>query len=218
MKTQAWWRRMAVAVLDALDLHSSVLLRRKGPLLEDGWFVSFRAKRPVNADGQPIPWLTYPAIDFLAGRVDARWQVFEYGCGQGTLWWAARVRRVAAVETDPAWAASISERLPSSATLQLVPIEAAARYVETIAASDPPFDVIIIDGAHRPDCLRRAPQVLTSGGVIIVDNSERPEYREAIDALRARGFRRVDFWGLVPAVCWKSCTSIFYRDGNCLGL
>lgn len=218
MKTESLWHRSLRVILERLDLYSSALLRRQGPLYEDGWFRSFREGFPVDAAGQPLPWLTYPAIDFLASRIDSDWRVFEYGCGYGTLWWAARVSEVAGVDHDASWIAAISPRLPATASVRLVPLDPPESYVEAIASAGEPFDVVIVDGRHRPACLLRAERAIVGTGVIILDNSERIEYREAIEQLRACGFRRVDFCGLVPAVCWKSCTSIFYREGNCLDL
>src|SRR5947209_6647895 len=38
---------------------------RGGYLEKRGWFESYRRKRSVAADGSPLPWLTYPFIDFI---------------------------------------------------------------------------------------------------------------------------------------------------------
>jgi len=218
MKFPGFPRQMAIAALERLDLYSSVLLRRQGPLFEDGWFRSFREKRPVDSAGEPIPWLTYPALDFLASRIDSSLSVFEYGCGYSTLWWAARVRQVVAVEHDPAWVSEIKARLPANAVVRQIPLEPAAGYVQAITVEPGPFDVVVVDGRHRNQCLQCAPRPLSATGVIILDNSERSQYQPGMEFLQSLGFRRVDFSGLVPVVSWKSCTSVFYRDGNFLGL
>ncbi|MEF8708977.1 MAG: FkbM family methyltransferase [Candidatus Accumulibacter propinquus] len=218
MKITGFPRQVLIAVLTRLDLYSSVLLRRQGPLFEDGWFRSFREQRPVNAAGHPIPWLTYPALDFLVSRLDPSLSVFEYSCGHSTLWWAGKVQRIVAVEHDPAWVAEIQNRLPTNATIRRIPLDPEAGYVDAITAEPGPFDVVVVDGRHRNQCLQRVPEALSPRGVIILDNSERPQYQTGMEYLKSLGFRHVDFSGLVPIVCWKSCTSVFYRDGNFLGM
>ena len=80
------------------------------------------------------------------------------------------------------------------------------------------FDCVVIDGRDRVNCARHALGALTAGGVIVWDNSDRDCYQEGFDFLRDHGFRRIDFWGLGPINAYPWCTSIFYRDGNCLGL
>jgi hypothetical protein len=77
---------------------------------------------------------------------------------------------------------------------------------------------VVIDGRQRVKCAHHAVPALNGSGVILWDNTERPEYREGTEFLKERGFRRVDFVGMAPINESASMTSIFYRDGNCLGL
>lgn len=85
-------------------------------LSSTGWRRSTLLQQAVDAHG-PVPWFTYPAIRFLAARVRPGWRVLEYGSGNSTRWWAARVREVVAVEHDPAWAARLQQDLPANVTL-----------------------------------------------------------------------------------------------------
>src|SRR5262245_56791293 len=59
-----------------------------------GHFLSSLKARAVDKDGNPLPWYTYPAIDFLRRKCFAERTVLEFGSGQSTLWWAARARSV----------------------------------------------------------------------------------------------------------------------------
>ena len=53
-------------------------------------------------------------------------------------------------------------------------------YVEYIDEfPDEYFDIIMVDGRRRSDCLRRAIPKLRIGGALVLDNSERQEYQEA---------------------------------------
>src|SRR5215471_14401630 len=49
--------------------------------LESGWLESLLREKPVDKAGAPIPWYTYPAIDFIEARIGRRLRVFEYGSG-----------------------------------------------------------------------------------------------------------------------------------------
>ena len=110
-------RRAARFLLQRLGIRSLLALRRGGMLVEDGWFRSFDEGRPVDARGEPLPWLTYGAIEFLSPRVRRDMSVFEFGCGWGTLWWASRVSRVIACEHDPSWFREMKSRVPANASL-----------------------------------------------------------------------------------------------------
>ena len=60
-----------------------------------GHLRSVRAASPVDAAGKPIPWYTYPAIDFLRQLDLSERTVFDiHGSGKSTLFWAARAARV----------------------------------------------------------------------------------------------------------------------------
>ena len=50
-----------------------------------------------------IPWLTFPAIDFLNRHMHQNVEIFEYGGGGSTLFFLNRAKRVITVEHDPVW-------------------------------------------------------------------------------------------------------------------
>src|SRR4051812_38433389 len=59
-----------------------------------GWAESAISGRPVDGNGDPLPWYSYPCSAFLKGRINKRMHVFEFGSGYSTLWWAKRVATV----------------------------------------------------------------------------------------------------------------------------
>lgn len=193
-------------------------LSRRGPLKEDGWIRSLAEGVPVDAAGRPLPWINFPAIDFLSRHVGPGMSVFEYGCGHSTLWWAARVREVIACDDDDRWIERIRPRAPANVTLRHVPLTAGGEYCRVVAEYPGRFDIVVIDGRDRVNCARHAPAGLTPVGVIVWDNTEREEYRPGIEALGAAGFRRIEFLGMPPGLNEKLETSVFYRTGNVFGL
>src|SRR5262245_3065794 len=64
-------------------------LASEGYLLDIGWFNAYERKEAVGRDNEPIPWITYPAIEFLNSRLNAGMEIFEFGAGNSTLYYAA---------------------------------------------------------------------------------------------------------------------------------
>ena len=91
-----------------------------------GWDRSFH-EGPVDAEGNPIPWVTYPAQSILAQLVRPDSRVFEYGSGHSSLWWAAHAKEVVSVDHDGNWVNRIKDGKPpisrSSADLGTIPME-----------------------------------------------------------------------------------------------
>ena len=210
-------RRALRAALQRLGLRSLLALRRGGALVQDGWFRSFDEGKPVDADGHPLPWLTYGSIEFLSSRIHRDMSVFEYGCGWGTLWWAERMTRVVACEHDPAWYQKMKPQMPSSVTLIHEPLHGGA-YARVASRWPGTFDIIVIDGRDRVRCALHSVKALQPSGVFVWDNTDRYRYADGLSALAERGFRRIDFVGLVPGSTAKTQTSILYRAENVLGI
>jgi hypothetical protein len=102
----------------ALPLHWGAPLRAFAILsFQYGHVRSVSGGIPVDRVGRPIPWYTYPAIEFLRQLDFGDRVVFEYGAGNSTLFWADIARRVVSVEDDPAWHARIAPRLPPNVEL-----------------------------------------------------------------------------------------------------
>ncbi len=76
-----------------------------------GWTKSSEKQLPVDKDGQPLPWWTYPAIEFVESAASRHDRVFEYGGGHSTLWWSKRVSQVITVDHDQEWVEKISAQL-----------------------------------------------------------------------------------------------------------
>lgn len=94
-----------------------------------GWSRSMAENRPVTADGQPLPWFTFGAIEFLQRLVRPEDRVFEYGAGHSTLWWQQRARCLTSVEHDAEWVEQIRPSLRSNA--RIVHVERFSNYPDT---------------------------------------------------------------------------------------
>lgn len=195
-----------------------VSLRAWGYLLDMGWFNSFKNKKPLNKYGNPIPWFTYPAVEFLSERLNGNMIVFEFGSGNSTLFFADRVREIYSVEHNKEWFEKVSKSLPSNSYLHLIESETQLSYLEPMQSKHIKYDLIIVDGIYRNDCLLESIKYLKQGGVIILDDSERGEYFEGITQIVEKGFKKLDFWGISPGYLYRKSTTIFYNPVNCLNI
>jgi hypothetical protein len=173
-----------------------------------GWLRSMKHGRSVDAQGEPIPWFTYPANDFIKQLDLSDLSVFEYGSGYSTLFWAKRCKNIVSIEFDKGWFQELSSLAPSNAELIFSPRDVET-YVNQIAHRGM-FDVIVIDGTgeSRLPCCRIAPNHLAKRGLIILDNSDL--WPESAAALRGAGLIQADFTGLAPLSSHWHTTSVFF--------
>ena len=195
----------------------TLIYSKRSFLRQSGYFKSVALKRPCRLDGSPIPWMNYGAINFLEDRLDADLDIFEYGSGNSTIFFAGFVNSVTSLECDHGWYEYVRGILPDNASVQFCPIGDPA-YVGTIADQDKKFDVVIVDAEERVKCMLNAADFLTDRGVIILDDAARPAYHEGVAGLLSRGFRVLPFDGMKAGGINIYRTSIFYRDNNCLGI
>ena len=209
--------KLARTVLpQALKMHLT-LAEERSALVQRGWFRSRREAMCVDANGDPIPWYTYAAISFLDERVPSDAHVFEFGMGNSTLWWAKHAADVQCVEGDATWFNLLALKLPANVHPVLEDAEGDA-YAQAAVRQGTPVDILVIDGRQRVRCCKESLPVLTDRGVVVWDNAERERYADGQRQLLAQGFRRLDFWSMGPLNTYEWLTSIFYRDGNLLGI
>ena len=190
---------------------TSLLPKDTNSFVSSGWLTSVSSGRPVNAQGEPIPWLTYSAIDFLDLIVKPDWLVFEWGAGNSTRWWANKISHVYAMESNAAWFNEVKANLPENSTIfHKTSEEEYVNFINTF--EDNFFDVIVIDADFRNQCAKVSVPKLKHNGFIVFDNSDVTDYDEGVLFLNNQGFYRIDFWGLIPSYLYKNCTSIFYRN------
>ena len=190
----------------------------KGYLAEKGWFSAFQTKSSIDEHGNPIPWVTYSFIDFISDRINDTHDLFEYGSGNSTIFYASRARSVYAVEHNRQW-------FTRNLMQQLSNVEMAYRklgmddaYAKCTLQTDRKFHIIIVDGRDRVKCCKYAVKALSEDGVIVLDDAERPQYAEALRFLANNGFRNIPFSGIAPGVIVSKVTTIFYKEKNCLGI
>jgi hypothetical protein len=211
-------KKISVLLRERRASRSLVNLRFRGFLQRRGWFKSVELQRPVDLEGNPLPWVSYAFILFIQPRLTKFMDVFEFGSGSSTLFYASQVQSVMSVEHDEGWFQRVRTDLPVNASLSRANLGSSGNYSSAALNSGRFFDLIIVDGEERVGCLKRSIPALTSTGVIVLDDSERPDYSEGTSYLAQNDFKRLDFWGMSPGNVEEKCTTVFYRRQNCLGI
>lgn len=175
-----------------------------------------------------VPWWTFSAVDYVEQFIRSRGgrvRVLEYGSGASTIWLARRCAEVVTVEHDPEFFTTMAPLFERHGNVraELVRSEPTTEttfarsrrdgyedrsfdnYVNVVDRHEGKFDIIIVDGRARVSCLNKAMGRLAQGGIVVFDNSNRREYREAIVGA---GLAERVMSGMAPALPYPSQTSI----------
>lgn len=201
-------------------LRALLSFNTKGYLDDIGWFKAFDKKSPVDADGKPIPWVTYSFIDFIKDRITKQHSVFEFGSGNSTFFYAKYAGKVVSVEHDKEWLDKInkSDKKTKNSEMIYCELHRDGDYCRMPLKLKDKFDIIIVDGRDRVNCCLQSLDALTPAGVVVLDDSERESYKAGVDFLLRAGFKHLSFSGISPGLFYRKSTSIFYKADNCLGI
>jgi len=172
--------------------------------------VYWRIYRKLHPDR---PHYTPEAIAQLAAVLNRSSNVFEWGSGVSTIWYARRVAAITSIEHDAGWFDKVSGWLREAdlagATVKHVPDESGSFLSYSRAILEFPdsfFDLIAIDGRARVACAQHAVAKLKPNGYLLLDDSHRPRY-QPISGLLAGARARVFDCGLLQ-------TTLFENDGH----
>ncbi len=156
------------------------------------------------------------AIGWLGRRIASDWSVLELGSGRSTAWFGKRAGKVLSLEDNEFWYEHASARI---AELGLDNVELRLRGVarfpeETASLPDQAFDLVVVDFLEAPevsriDCIRPAREKLRPGGLLLLDDSDRPGYAAAYELLA--GWRERRFVGVKDEWPQACETAIFTR-------
>jgi hypothetical protein len=200
------------------SIRALVHLRYNGYLRERGWFEAYRASAPVGRNNEPLPWMTYPFISFIEERLNKNFVLFEYGSGNSTIYFSGRVKSVSSIEHDKTWFETVKNKIPQNVDLAYKELVPGGEYSRAVLSSGVKYDIIVVDGRDRVNCLTHSMNGLKEEGIIVLDDAQREEYGIGIQLLLKNGFKRLSFWGISPGNAEEKATDIFYRPSNCLNI
>ena len=161
----------------------------------------------VDSNTIPIPWYSYPAIEYIKQLDFSDKIIFEYGSGNSTRFWAECSKKLVSVEDNRKWYNKIKSKLPDNVEYYL--FDETQKYIKSINNFPNGFDIIIIDGSHRYECAIEALGKLRNDGFIILDNSDWKEKTSKL--LRESDLIEVDMSGFGPINDFTWTTSFYFR-------
>lgn len=133
-----------------------------------------------------FPWITDGAFEYLQDFLNKKpCDVLEYGVGGSTIWLSnhPNVKSLLSFEHDKDWVLKVKDHLNLKNTDVWLLDRPYGKHTPNRK-----FDVILIDGRDRVDCARYCIDKIASGGILIVDNTERPEYQPIFDLYQHLNF------------------------------
>ncbi len=173
-------------------------------LNQHGWTRSKEQYSAIDDFGHPTPWMTYPAIEYL-NQLDLRdMRVLEWGSGNSSRYFSARAKEVISIEHNKEWFDSLQNTLASNQKIYFSELD---QYASFPLGLEIKFDLIVVDGMLRKECVHAAYQLTNEGAIILLDNSER--YPDICSDIRSHGYFQVDFHGFGPINEYTWTTTIF---------
>ena len=141
------------------------------------------------------PWLSPQCVRYIESILNDQMEVFEWGSGRSTCWFAKKVKRVVSIEYNESWYNKLSQQLKddnvTNVDLRYIPLEHSLqegtprhypqtpKYVDAIHSfAKESFDMILIDGHYRLTCADQCLDYLKPNGFLVIDNSNRVEISE----------------------------------------
>ena len=173
------------------------------------------------------PAMSNPAVHFLDTHLNNTHELFEWGSGASTFWFAERCKSVVSVEYFEEFYDVIKERNTYD-NLELVfqkPDNLCRKgYIAKFSSARgfsfynfahtidqySLFDVIVVDGRARNRCLDLAFSKLRQNGIIVYDDTNRKEYHDYMMKYADKFKKVFDFSG-VTVDKKQTTTSVLYK-------
>ncbi len=128
-----------------------------------------------------MPWFTIGCLEWLSKQDLSQKTILEFGSGASTAWFAKRCKRIVSIEADKNYFPKtidavkglnnvhISLRECNEGDQSKVDFYCDERTCES--DFNPHYDIVIVDGVLRNECLQKGIEILgKNGGLIIADN------------------------------------------------
>ena len=135
------------------------------------------------------PWISYDAQAALDSFLRPDSCVLEFGSGMSTIWYARRARKVVSIENHEAWYAIVQKMFRDN-NISNVDYRHAGSKEAYLEFPHECYDLIMVDGRWRDECVEAALPYLAPGGMIYLDNSDKSSNPVTGDISAWRGSHR----------------------------
>jgi len=195
---------------------SAQVINFKYLAIDRAQYASIKLGRSIDNKMRPIPWWTYPAIDYLNQYKFHDETIFEYGPGNGTLWFIGKgCKKIISVENNKKWYQILDTSKKSNQVL--IYKENKDDYFNEIFKYSP--TVLIIDGKWRRENLEyicsNFESLHKNLKMIIIDNPDKFKLGELISKITNNyEYVQADFFGFGPAFRGIGCTTVLLHSRN----
>lgn len=133
------------------------------------WFLDWTRVRCGNYPR--LPWIPPSARRRLMALAKPNWTILECGSGMSTLWWASRVAKVVALETDPSWYGKLRSMITQEG-LRNVDLHLVEDYEPVLIEKLVLADLVVIDGYQRDKCARVVVDHVNKPTWVYLDNTD----------------------------------------------
>lgn len=142
----------------------------------------------IKYNDRVLPWLTRGAnnyiLNYITGKkyaTNTKPKVLEFGCGKSTDF-LRKYCDLTSIEHDPEFAEKHHHP-------RMLVRKRPYNNIDFMGE----FDIIIVDGRDRCECVESSIQNVMRGGLLVLDNSERTNYSKATELLDSVSNTRIDF-------------------------
>ena len=163
------------------------------------------SKTSIDFDENPIPWFTYPSIEYIKQLDLTNKVMLEWGAGSSSMFFSKRVKKVYSIEHNEEWYEKVKKYNIHNQEILFSEKE----YSTIPKRLNVLFDIILIDGVERENCAKQVLSLINKGGLIILDNSDR--HPDICSYFRESGYIEADFHGFGPINDYTWTTSLFFN-------
>lgn len=151
-----------------------------------------KSPTPINKPTMPkissVPLWAPEAVgkisEFLMGRPKAK--ILEFGSGGSTIWLSSYDVDLISIEHDQSWFSALQSKLEEQKISNVSLLYREKPYFK-IADEFPDhhFDLILVDGRDRNECIQASLKKVKNGGLLVLDDAQRTRYRTGRNLLEA---------------------------------
>jgi len=147
----------------------------KNVILHGGPALASALLRVTTGYRPALPWIAYTTIRVLGDFLNRDSRVLEFGSGMSTLWYAQRARDVFSTEDNPSWYDRVGRMVKVKGLDNVTHVLAASEedYFTFMSEDTEGFDLVMVDGSHRSQCVAHAAERVKPGGILYLDNSDK---------------------------------------------
>lgn len=134
------------------------------------------------------PWISFGAVDFCNENLKKEMIGLEWGSGRSTSWFAERIKFLTSIEHCREWYDIVKKKLEDQHCTNVDYLYVALDHDESEPThrdydpvpqyvgvldkfSDSSLDFVVVDGHYRMCCVKHVLSKISSGGYLLVDNS-----------------------------------------------